>query len=360
MSVRKFRNSWWVDFRFEKARYRKRSPENSRTGAAAYELVLRQRLAHGQRLDASNDKPDSSSTTFKEFAEKWLATYVENNNKYTSRLNKRYTFRRHLVPFFGGMKLDEIGSFKIEEFKALKRGDGLAPQSVNAMLLILGKCLRMAQEWGARTTEVPRIKLLKCPPSKSDFLTQMESEQLLKSITNLTERTMVLLALRTGLRIGEITGLRWPDIDFDRELLTVRRSIVYGIVSTPKSNKERHIPLTPEILYALKVMPKSQGYVFPARNGAPLSHKMASGRLKSWCVVAGLRKIGWHMLRHSFASQMVAVNVPLRAVQELLGHANIATTMRYSHLAPSTLKEAVNILDKGSVGMFGQRAVNAT
>src|SRR2546425_7774466 len=81
MSTRKIRNSWWVDFRSEGVRYRKRSPENSHAGAKAYELLLRQRLVHGEPLDAHKEDEGPPIPTFQEFSEKWYKTYVLTNNK---------------------------------------------------------------------------------------------------------------------------------------------------------------------------------------------------------------------------------------------------------------------------------------
>lgn len=246
MSARKIRNSWWVDFRGEGIRYRRRSPENSQAGAKAYELLLRQRIARGEPLNGHEEDQGPPLPTFKEFSEKWYNTYVLTNNKPSGQDSKRASLRAHLVPFFGGMKLPEITSLHIEQFKAAKLESGLLPQTVNNHLTILGKCLRCAEEWG-ELQHVPKMKSLKVPPQRFDFFSRDESERLLSAIEGPMWYALVLLALRTGLRVSELLGLEWCDIDFDRQLLSLRRSIVRGIVSSPKNNRERHVPLTPQL-----------------------------------------------------------------------------------------------------------------
>ncbi|MBI3365997.1 MAG: site-specific integrase [Ignavibacteriae bacterium] len=354
MSARKFRDSWWVDFRFDGTRYRKKCPENTQAGAKAYELHLRQRLARGESIDHHNGDQGSSIPTFKEFSEKWYQTYVLTNNKVSGQWSKQSALRAHLVPFFGRMKLPEITSLHIEQFKASRLDAGLAPQTVNNHLTILGKCLRCAEEWG-ELQHVPKMKSLKVPPQRFDFFSREESEQLLGAIDDPLWYALVLLALRTGLRVGELLGLEWVDIDLDRKLLSLRRSIVRGIVTSPKNNRERHVPLTLQLCKALEGIRKPSGLMFCDENGKPWSYFKLKSALKKFCLKAGLRIIGWHKLRHTFASQLVAAGVSLKATQDLLGHSSIAMTLRYAHLAPSALRTAVEALEHPQAQSTGQQ-----
>ena len=261
MSTRKIRNSWWVDFRFRRVRYRIRSTENSKAGAAAYEVVLRQRLSCGEPIDGRQKDQISIPPTFKEFSEQWHSTYVCNNNKISEQKSKYFTLNAHLIPFFGQKRIDQISSLIIEEYKAKKRGSGLAPKTINNHLSVLSKCLHTAQEW-VGLTGIPKIKLLKVPPQPFDFLSRDESEKLLDAINHPVWHAMVLVALRTGLRLGELLALEWPDIDMEMRMLTVKHSISRGVIGTPKSNKERYIPLTKETCDVLKQIKKPRGFVF--------------------------------------------------------------------------------------------------
>lgn len=358
MSIRRIHGSWWVDFRAEGIRYRKRSPEDSQTGARAYELLLRQRVARAEPLNGYKTSQDPAVLTFREFSEKWFTTYVVTNNKPSSQYGKRASLRAHLVPFFGKMRLTEITSLHIEQFKSAKLESGLSPQTINKHLNILGKCLRCAEEWD-ELKQVPRMKLLKVPPRGFDFLSQDESEKLLASIEDPVWHTLILIALRTGLRVSELLGLEWPDIDFNRQLLCLRKSLVRGVFTSPKNNRERFIPLTPQVCHALEQIRKPSGLLFCNKKGRPFSYYKVRKRLIRVCEQAGIRPIGWHKLRHTFASHLVAAGVSLKATQELLGHSSISMTLRYAHLAPSALRSAVQVLDSPQTEKVGQPVGNA-
>jgi integrase len=192
---------------------------------------------------------------------------------------------------------------------------------------------------------VPEIIWLKAPKPEFDFLSFEEAERLLVA-ADPQWYTMILIALRTGLRQGELIGLRWEDVDLVAGRLLVRQSIVRGNVGTPKSGKPREIPLSEQARTALKRYRHLKGeLVFSDQDGNPLNKGECKWPLWRTCKKAGLRRIGWHVLRHTFASHLTMRGVPLKAVQELLGHATIEMTMRYAHLSPSVRRDAVQALD---------------
>jgi len=165
---------------------------------------------------------------------------------------------------------------------------------------------------------------------------------------------MILLALRTEMRLGELIALDWSTIDFNAKTLTVRYSMVRNIIGSPKNNKERHIPLTNEVIAVLDKRKDKVGFVFTYR-GTFLKTDYCRYTITRLCKKADLRRIGWHKLRHSFASHLVQKNAPIKAIQELMGHADIQTTMRYTHLAPSTLRSTIDLLEPEN---FGQHVGN--
>lgn len=339
MSVRKIHNSWWVDFRHEFQRFRKKSPENSRAGARAYEALLRQRLARGDQLA----KP-APVYRFAEFALTWMDAYVAANNKLSERQMKASILSRHLLPFFGRMRLDGISVEDIERFKAKQRGADLCPKTINNHLTVLGRCLRSAVEWG-RLSAAPRVALLRASSRRVDFLSGDECERLIADQADPQLNRMVLTALRTGLRIGELLGLSWTDVDLATGILTVQRSWVRGEMSTTKSHRVRHVPLTRDLREQFAVARRAQGLVFPTEDGRPRTPSTALLALRRACRRSGIRPAGWHLLRHTFASHLAMKGVSLRIVQQLLGHSTIAMTERYAHLSPSSLLEAVRLLE---------------
>lgn len=362
MSTRLFRKSWWVDFRHDGRRIRKRSPENSRAGAAHYEAMLRQRLARGEPL-VSPKSTAAQIPRYEPFAWQWYSTYVLTHNRPSEQKAKRVTLGAHLIPRFGRVPIDRITLLAIEEYKAAKLKAGLSPKSVNNHLTVLHRSLQSAHEWFG--TALPTIKRLKVPPQRFDFLSEQESQQLLTSIRDPFWGTMVLLALHTGLRHGELLGLQWPDVDLAWGVLTVRRCVVRGSIGPPKNNRERLVPLTPRVCQILERLHRDNVFVFGRSGGRPLHHDTPRITLKRFCNAAKLRPIGWHTLRHTFASQLVAKGATMKEVQELLGHSDIQTTMRYTHLAPSALREAVMRLEPAMEsrtkvdGVLGQPVGNA-
>ncbi len=359
MAVRLIKKSWWVNFWFNHTRYRRRSPENTRAGAKAYEAVLRQRLARGEPVDGIDERAETPK--FREFAWRWFNEYVMPNNKYSEQLNRKYIIDRSLVPFFGNLRVAQITSGHVEQYKSKLVRDGISRKTINNRLSILNTCLATASEWLRLDTPPPKIKRLKCPPPCTEYLAAEEAALLLKGSTGTTHE-LILTALRTGMRQGELKGLQWESIDWPSGNLVVRHSRCdyRKVLDTPKSNRERHIPLDREVYETLAKRRRPTGYVFTDEEGRPFNAYGMSQRLTEACVTAGIRRITWHVLRHTFASELAIKGVPLHAVQTLLGHTTIMTTMRYSHVAPSALRTAIDLLDpqKAPRPDFGQPAGN--
>jgi len=363
MAVRKIKNSWWVDFQFNFERIRKRSPANYKAGAEAYESVLRQKLARGELLELA--KPDKNQQEreqkFKEFAWKWFETYVKTNNKHSEISRKKYTLRTKLIPFFGETPIDKIDTLQVEQYKSKKTGEGLTNKTVNNHLTVLSSCLRTAQEW-FELKKIPKMKNLKMPLLKIDFLSRDECELLLAN-TKGVWREIIFTALKTGLRRGELKGLNWSDINWNNKTLTVRHSwcdYKKGL-DTPKSNRERHIPLTDELYEMLVRRRQATGFVFVDERNQRFAGKRLNQEISDACKIAGIREVTCHTLRHTFASHLTMAGASMKAIQELMGHAHIQTTMRYAHLGSSSLRETVNLLEpvKGMPMDFGQLAVNS-
>lgn len=345
MTVRMIKKSWWVDFRFNHTRYRKRSPENSRAGALAYEAFLRQKLARGERIDYI-EQAVQSDELLERFAWKWFDEYSMANNKPSEQRTKKYILRSVLIPFFGPMPIGKIRGQHIEQFKAQLLRNGLARKTINNYLAVFRKCISTAYEWLALDGTPPKITQLKCPPPRTDYLTQEECALLLSHADGVIYE-MILTALRTGMRQGELRGLQWQSIDWENRSIAVRHSrcdYTKTLVS-PKNNRERHIPLDADVHDMLLSRRRDIGYVFADTKHRVFRRNRLNRLMVKLCAKAGLRRIGWHTLRHTFASHLVMKGVPLPAVQMLMGHSTITMTMRYTHLAPSTLRAAIALLN---------------
>lgn len=298
MAVRRIRQKWYVDFRFQHAdgrteRVRKRSPIQSKAGAEEFERKLRTALLEPAGV-ARKEVPK-----FSEYASEFMQTYAVANNKPSEQASKASMLKHHLLPAFGKMRLDEIKAHPIEMLKAELLAKGISRKRVNNVLACLGKMLRYAHEIELVGT-VPRIRLLKIAPQKFDFLTFDEYLRLIEATKADRERqAIVLVGGDAGLRQGEMIALEWGDVDLVAGMLTVRRSAWRGIVGAPKGGRERKIPLTARLALVLKAHRHLRSdRVFCRSDGSPLTQSAIEAALRFSCKRAGLRVIGSHALRH--------------------------------------------------------------
>ena len=360
MTARLIKKSWWVDFRVQHKRYRIRSPMNSRASALAFESVLRQKFARGESLESASKTIDQRKT-FEQFAWQWFEEYAVPNNKYSEQHTKKYTLRAWLVPFFGKKLVADITTHDIEQYKAHALKRGVSKKTINNQLTIFRKCLMTAYDWLQLPGAPPKIQWFKYSSPPMDYLSPDECALLL-SHTDGVIKEMILTALRTGMRQGELKGLQWSSIDWENRIIAVRHSYCdYSkSLTAPKSNRVRYIPMDVDLYELLLARKKETGFVFLDKDRQPFNSFRLGGQIARLRKRAGLRKIGWHTLRHTFASHLVMRGVPMTAVQMLMGHVMITTTMRYAHLAPSTLRSAIDMLNpKTMVGAdFGQPVGN--
>lgn len=342
MPPRKIKGHWYVDAWIlvpgeGRQRLRKRSPVDTRKGAEAFERQL-------VEAALSTSTPSAPAPTVEAFAQEFLV-WAANNNKFSEVESKESILRMHLIPAFGPLRLSEVTARGIEAYKATKRQAGLSPKTINNQLTVLKKMLAIALEWKL-VDEAPEITWCKRPVQKFDFFSFDEAAALVEGADAGLARTMIFVALRTGLRLGELLALRWADVA--RGKVVVSAALVRGRLGSPKNGKQREVPLSPEAAQALEAWRKEAGgrrYVFSRDKAEPLSRGETKWPLYRACAGAGLRKVGWHVLRHTFASHLAMKGVPLKAVQELLGHSSIEMTMRYAHLSPAAKDSAVALLD---------------
>lgn len=328
-----------MDIRHQGKRLRMRCPGTTRADAQAYETYLRGELAkHGtlDHLEQSGRPATASVPTVGEFVGRFLAEYVDANNGVWERHTKRRILSTVLLPAFRDTPLDRIRSSDVERFKAASVGAGRSAKTINNHLSVLRTMLAMAVEWEI-IPALPRIRFMKLPEMRPDFLSDMEVETLLAH-ANPTMRLMVRCAVDTGVREGELTALQWRDVNLERGTLTIQRAWARKTLKPPKNARPRTVPIPTVLLEDLRASasrcrPTPTDWIFSI-DGRPICYATASWRLHSLCTMSGVRRVGWHIFRHTYASRLVSRGIPLKVVQVLLGHQSITMTMRYSHLAP--------------------------
>lgn len=352
MPARIIRGTWYVDFRWEGVRHRKKSPINNRRATEQYELQLRQRM-----LDVGTTAPQHNTLpTLTEFSERWLIEHVAVKNRAVALRSRRSHLRMHILPFFGRYRLDTIMTRDVDGFIGHLVSRGLAPKTVNNVVCTLRSCLRKAQSWEL-LKKTPAFELMKLPPPSNRFLSMEEAQRLVAAAPEGLWRTMILVAVTTGLRVGELLALEWTDLDLERALLTVARTEVHGSVTPPKSGALRSVPLCLETLEALRSLPKTAARVFPIP--VVSAYGYVRRRLVEIGEIAGVQ-VNWHLLRHTFASQLVSNGAALTAVQDCLGHSTVQMTHRYAHLAPTALRDAVRLLPTFTSGATQQSKTHAS
>jgi integrase len=301
-------------------------------------------------------KSGSEVIIFKVHAEEVLVLHAAVENKHSERKSKKSILKWHLLPAFGDFALDKIGpreiaAYKAEKLRPTNGARALKAKTVNNHLTVLRKCLVLAKEWG-RLAVVPTVGFLRVTKPEIDFFTFDEAARILATAERDPWYVMILCGLRSGLRQGELLELRWDDLDLVKGVIRIRRAIYDGVIDVPKGGRGRDVPMSDELRDALRGLPSrfAGGLVWPGEDGRNLTKGEAKWPLWRACKRAGLRRVGWHVLRHTFASHLVMKGVPLKAVQELLGHATIEMTMRYAHLAPDVSREAVKLLDTPAAG----------
>ena len=176
-------------------------------------------------------------------------------------------------------------------------------------------------------------------------------EKLVDAARSLDPRThlIVLLGGEAGLRCGEMMALEWSDVDLANRQLTIRRSEWNGHVTSPKGGRSRHVPLTRRLAAALSEHRHLRSTRVLCQDDAkPFTRQIVQTRAKRAARRARVAHEGVHVLRHTFCSHLAMRGAPVRAIQELAGHADLSMTQRYMHLSPAALDNAIRLLDEPS------------
>jgi integrase len=275
----------------------------------------------------------------------------------------------HIAPFWGWRALDDTTAHLVLEWLTAlqapaesRRGKiktARRPKTINNILITFNTMLSRAEEWEIAPRGLPRAKLLRVAKPEIEFYHADELRQLLEGAwrCGLDVAIAVLLGARAGLRAGEIIGLRGSDVAPHRDELLIQRSIWKGKIHAPKSGKPRRVPIPEDLAAHLRAV---KGYVLANKDGSPLSGRQLQHLVRRAELAAGIADASGrlHRLRHTYASLLVMKGAPLAVVQALLGHAEIATTMRYAHLSPGALEDAVKLLGDGGETMQA-RAITA-
>jgi len=327
----------------------------------------------GSKKQAKKETLKAKHTKLESFLDHTYLEWLQTRNPKTA--SKTIKVIKTGFPQFLESQLINITAWEVEKWRAEKSRSKMKPATVNSYVNPLKGAMSRAVEWGLiESHDLHKVKALKVDNSRIRFLDEKEETSLRATLTIRDKRIkderengnkfrqqrkysllpelrdhnfadhlepLVLLAMNTGMRKGELLNLRWENIDLINKVVTIK-------AENAKSGKARHVPLNTEskqTLVGWQRDTKEQGYVFEGEPNKPITDvKKAWGNL---LVEAKIEEFNFHNLRHHFASKLVMKGGDLNTVRELLGHANLDMTIRYAHLAPEHKARAVELLSSG-------------
>ena len=335
---------------------------SGKTYAEVQRQLNQAKLELQQGLLASGPKQ-----TVKDFLNYWL----EEVHKATLKVSTYALYRRHLdnhiIPHLGHIQLQKLKVDHVQAFLNNEQKAGLKAGTIKLIYTILDAALNDAIQWQRLVVNVCQgVKLPRQTRREVPLLDQEQAQRFLQSAQGNRLDCIITLALTSAMRLGEILALRWEDLDLEARVLQVRHTVDYikgqgWVESEPKTESgRRSIRLTHIAVDALRehrisqletrlkagVSWEEQGLVFPNRNGGYFRRPRLYAIFKKLLQEAGLPDMHFHDLRHNAATILLTMGVSMKAVQEILGHGSILTTMNiYGHVLPSTHQEAMDDMD---------------
>ena len=306
---------------------------------------VKERLIKIKAGVVNNNKTISSNLKISEWFDIWYEnqTYVKKSTKtiYQSYANK------HLKPKIGKLRLKKINRDLIQRFID-ELSKELSPNSVKAIYSMVKLCLQSACENRLIDNVCDNIRLPKPAAKEVKVLTQQEQKRLEQVIEqeNVDNDIGILICLYSGIRIGELCALQWENVNLDRRVITIDKTmyrvkendgnnITKVIFTRPKSaNSEREIPIPQFLVEKLRKIQKPEGFVIN-KNGKYIEPAVYSRRYKQLLNKAGIDYIKYHCTRHTFAVRALELGVDVQTLSEILGHASVSTTLNfYGHSLP--------------------------
>lgn len=334
--LRKRGNVWYFEFTYRGKRYYERIGNVSKSVAKEIASKIRADIIRGVYIP-----PDSNQKPFSELVKAYRDYYL------THTQAKEHAIKEHLrkidaiEKFFGNRTVGEITTALIEQFKKeLKEKSKMSEVSINKYLAVLRSIFRKAKELDLYKGEIPKINFFKAKAKEIvRYLTPEEANRLLE-VSPIHLRRIILFALLTGMRAGEIISLRWENIK--------KNEIVLESKST-KSKRQYTYPITEDLRKLLDEIRKEQkekgiehGFVFTNSFGKPYTRLGYRRAFKTALRKAGIENFRFHDLRHTFASWLALTTKDIYLVSRMLHHQSVQTTKRYAHLTQDYMKESLS------------------
>jgi integrase len=305
---------------------------------------------------------DTGRLNLAAYLERWLADVARPTIRATTHVSYKGIIDNHISPRIGGIKLDKLTPAHVQGLYSALERDGASATTRRHCHVVLNRALKQAVKWGmiprnvCSAVERPRDEEKEIQP-----LTAEQAQALLKAAAGDRLEAFYVVAVTTGMRLGELMGLQWGDVDLEAGAIQVRRTLQevsgkFALVETKTKKSKRKVDLPKLAVDALHEHRKRQfaaghlasGYVFTDTHGGHLRRSNVHRySYKPLLKRAGLPEIRFHDLRHTAATLLLLDGVHPKVVQERLGHSKIGITLdTYSHVLPTMQKEAAARLDR--------------
>lgn len=310
-------------------------------------------------------QPDQQIPTVKGYLTDWLQTYAQAHCKPSTAEGYRQVSEKHLYPAIGERLLTDVSRAHIKRLVAVWLNEGLRKRTIHNILTPLKEAYQHAID-DQLVTMNPAAKLgrvISSRESGSAHITPLTADEV-RTLLQQAKTTAPLLyplflcAVRTGMRKGELLGLQWSDIDFTGRFIEVRRAIVRRQLTSTKTHKIRRVDLSPQLAQVLREVKETRQleaglsgeampeWVFLTPHGSRMTIEVVRTGFEACLDAAGLRRIRFHDLRHTFASLLIQQETNPKYIQQQLGHGSINITLDvYSHLFQGDHRHHVHRLD---------------
>lgn len=323
----------------------------------------------------------NGNLTLNEWLDYWFQTYAKRTVKRSTAISYLGYITNHISPIIGNIRLSEVDTTILQEYFNYemdygnhKTGKKLSPKTLHNIKLMLHKSLKKAVELELiKRNYAEYVELPKVSSPKIRVLSLSEQRKLRTTLKYSDEKLYfgVLLSLMTGMRLGEVIGLRWSDVDLIDDIIHIRRTVnrlnsidnsskkTELVIGTPKSeNSIRDIPITTSIhnefiKYKEKYKKRflnaeMDDYVVMLRKGYPVEPKTMQDCFQRIISEAGIEEhITFHGLRHTFATRAVEQGVDIKTLSVLLGHSDVSFTLsRYYHVSEKQKRKAMNLIGR--------------
>jgi integrase len=319
---------------------------------------------------------DRSRQTVAQMMQYWLDTYVRHRCAAKTVDDYERTIRVHIIPALGAIQAQKLTPDVLQKFYGDKLAAGCGPRTVELCHLRLSQALDQSVKLGLLTRNVADLVTPPRVPRKPRQTWDEEQARRFLAVADQSGRGPIwIVALATGMRRGELLGLRWQDVDFERDILSVRQTVgaLRGKpdVKPPKTRSSiRDVPVPSEVMAALREHRRRQNeqrlalgpvwedndLVFAAANGRPIYPDNLKRDFERLVHLAGVPRIRIHDQRHTHVTLAIAAGADIGAVSQRIGHSRTSITMDvYHHVLP---RKHLEVSDKVGAVLFGQRAAD--